>query len=133
MGSYAKDPEAEVIDGIEMLYHITWPKGGSVKTLAKNFLRAVEWPFDVTVIFDRYEEGSIKTHERNRRSSNTVLAAFHLSEETLLSSRDIVMKSEHNKRELINVLCSTTTPATIKFVGENNPFSHHEEADCSII
>ncbi len=35
-------PEVEVVDGNEMLYHITWPKTGTVRHLLQNFSRAVE-------------------------------------------------------------------------------------------
>lgn len=126
-------PEVDIIDGNEMLYHITWPKVGKVKNLLQNFTRAAEKQYSVIVVFDRYMEQSIKTHERTRRTGGTVYPKLNLSLETSLPARDLIMKCESNKKELINVFCSTNDSPQIQMIGETNSEFKHEEADCNII
>ena len=53
-------PEVEIIDGNAMLYHIPWPKNATEEQLAVNFSKSVSRSHEVYVIFDRYQEGSIK-------------------------------------------------------------------------
>ncbi|MES9884700.1 MAG: hypothetical protein ABW185_27970 [Sedimenticola sp.] len=125
-------PDAEVVDGNEMLYHITWPKIGTVRSLLQSFSRVVEKDHTVIVVFDRYVEGSIKTHERLRRTGTTVCRDLNLTIETSLPTRDSIMKSSHNKRELIKVFCAEHESQNVTMVGEEG-VSQHEEADCIII
>jgi hypothetical protein len=127
------EPEVDVIDGNEMLYQITWPKTGTVKDLMQNFTRAVEREHDVIVVFDRYLEGSIKTHERLRRTGATICHKLSLTLETRLPARDSIMKSAHNKKELIKVFCAENDSQNVQMVGEENSVYKHEEADCNII
>ncbi len=132
-GEETTDPDAEVVDGNEMLYHITWPKTGTVRHLVQNFTRAVEKRCPVVVVFDRYIEGSIKTHERVRRTGSTVCRTVNLALETVLPNRETVMKSSHNKKELIKVICAENNASNVTMVGEDTTLYTHEEADCIII
>ncbi|MES9884496.1 MAG: hypothetical protein ABW185_26930, partial [Sedimenticola sp.] len=125
-------PDAQVIDGNEMLYRITWPKTGTVKHLHQTFVRAVEKEHRVIVVFDRYVDGSIKTHERLRRTGSSACPTLNLTLETALPARDSIMKSTHNKRSLISVFCAEQTPSNLTMVGEESEY-RHEEADCIII
>ena len=128
------EPDIQVMDGNEMLYRITWPKIGTVKNLLQNFTRAVEKrEHDVIVVFDRYVEGSIKTHERLRRAGTTVCPTLSLTLDMCLPGRDIIMKSDNNKRELIKVICSANESRNVAMMNEENREYKHEEADCNII
>ena len=89
-------PDATIIDGNGMLYSLTWPKSGTVKDLLQKFIKAVECDHTTIVVFDRYIEGSIKTHE-------CLCPALQCTLMTKLPPRDVVMKSEHIKKELIRV------------------------------
>ena len=59
------EPDFVVMDGNEMLYHITWSETGTVHHPLDNLSRAVERRCQT--IFDRYDEGSTKTVELLRR------------------------------------------------------------------
>jgi hypothetical protein len=129
----SNEPEVDVIDGNEMLYHITWPKTGTVQNLLQNFTKAVEREHDVIVVFDRYVEGSIKTHERLRRTGEVFCPTLNLTLEMSLPTRNSIMKSAHNKKELIKVFCTGNDSQNVAMVGEENSVYKHEEADCNII
>ena len=76
-----------------MLFNTMWPKSGMVKDLVSNFVKSVTKPHEVFVVFDQYHEGSIKSHERTRRAGGHVTIDHKLSEDTLLPSRDALMRS----------------------------------------
>jgi len=46
---------------------------------------------------------------------------------------DSVMRSDHNKKELVNVFCNTGNSPEVLMVGEANSVYEQEEADCNII
>ena len=126
-------PSIQIIDGNEMLYHVSWPKTGTVKHLLQNFLTATTKEFPVCVIFDRYVEGSIKTQERKRRADGKKYPQLHLTLETSLPGKETILKSTENKKELIKVFCASEQTANIQLIGEENSVYKHEEADCNII
>ncbi len=96
-------PDVDLVHGNEMLYQVVWPKlSGTDPNLFHNFLNAVEKDHDVIGVFDRYIEGSIKTHEHNRRAGGVVYILLVLS-----SARDAVMKSVHNKKDVIRVFSTS--------------------------
>ena len=90
-------PDVDVIDGNEMLYHIMWPKIGTIKQLLENFTKAVMREYQVIVVFDRYVEGSIKTHEHLRRTGDVVCPKLNVTLEMKIPTWDSVMRSDHNK------------------------------------
>ncbi len=85
-------------------------------------------------MFDRYIEGSIKTHEHNRRSGGVVYPSLVLTMDTFLPSvRDTVMKSVCNRKELIRVFTTSNSSDSVDMIGEENSIFKHKEADCKII
>ena len=88
-------PEVQIIDGSEMLYHTRWPTSGTMQDLVNSFTRTinVSKKYNVIVVFDRYIEGSIKTHERFRRTGSTVHPKINITLETHLPSQDSTMKN----------------------------------------
>lgn len=140
LGVFTKDdscpdscPDCIIIDGNEMLYHVTWPKTGSVKTLCANFSKAVTRDKgEVYVVFDRYNTTSIKNYERNRRAGKQH-PDHHLSLDAPLPSRDTIMKNTHNKQQLIGLVCEANTVDTVHMVGPNDSAYMHEEADVNMV
>ncbi len=123
----------DVIDGNEMLYRIIWPKTGNVNHLLQNVIRAVERDHDVIVVFDKYINGSIKTHERLRRTASTRYPTLKLTLETNVPTRDAIMNNVFNKKALIELFCTANDSQSVMMVGESNSAYSHEEADCTII
>ncbi len=94
----------------------------------------MEKDHDVIVVFDRYIEGSIKTHVCNRRAGGVVYPSLVLTMDTCLpSARDAVMKSVHNKKELIRLFSTSNNSNSVDMIGEENSVFKHGEADCNII
>ena len=63
-------PEATVIDGGGLFYHIHWPLNGLVKDLVdviEEYVRTIMVNTDVHLVFDRYKAGSIKSDTRRSR------------------------------------------------------------------
>ena len=59
------------MDAGQLLYHIVWPSGGTVSTIATSMATKLE-PYNAlptTVEFDRYGNVSAKDHERERRAT----------------------------------------------------------------
>ncbi len=87
--------EVQLIDGNEILYNIVWPKAGKVHHIADIFHKAFKPTQNVEayVIFDKYDDASIKTHERNRRAENVIYPSHQIAITTDLPPRDTVMKN----------------------------------------
>ena len=56
-------------------------------------------------IFDQYQ-GSIKSHERERRTCGAVPPDIKMTMTTPLPARNVLMKNVNNKKQLIGLLCS---------------------------
>ena len=120
-----------IIDGNEMLCHVTWPKTSNVQY---NFVKAVDRKnVEVYVVFDKYNDYSTKNYERDRRSGNKLYPSHKLTLETDLTSRDIVMKNTCNKIQLNNLMCEANIPRTLRMMGPDTCIYKHEEADITII
>ena len=86
------------------------------------------------IIFDSYRPDSMKSHGRERRAGGAKLQKYSLNPETVLPNKDIVMKSDQNKTEVIKIICKYEhTYRNLHMIGiEQSKFSH-EEADVTII
>lgn len=63
-------PDATVIDGGGLLYHVHWPSNGLVQDLVdaiEKYVRTIMNYTDIHLIFDRYKAGSIKSDTRKSR------------------------------------------------------------------
>ena len=54
-------PDVQLTDGNEVFYHTTWPRHGTVSHLLRNIQKTVASEFPVFLIYDHYNEFSIKT------------------------------------------------------------------------
>src|SRR6218665_1327694 len=128
------DPvDAELVDGNEAIYHTLWPTNKPLMTFTNNFVGSFDRTHETYIIFDRYDQHSIKTHERQRRAKGNKQRQYVLRSNTMLPAKDIIMKSEENKRSLIQYICgSKTTNPRVHLIGEDCDYGH-EEADVKII
>ena len=78
-------------------------------------------------------QGVYQKHERLRRTGDVVCPKLNLTLEMKIPMRDSVMRSDHNKKELINVFCNKCNSPKVLMVGVANSEYKHEEADCNII
>ena len=126
--------DVQIVDGNEALYHTPWPKFGTFGHFADTFCNSFTGPNEIYVIFDKYMPGSIKSHERMRRAGGLVPKHHTLSKDTPISVRDIIMKSDHNKEQLIKLICDTNHGCpTLHLIGKDQSRFNHEEADVNIV
>ena len=100
---------------------------------AKGFIESFIKPYETIIIFDCYNDNSIKSHERKRRIKGIIPLVYTLGHDTVLPTREVVMKCEQNKKSLIKFICDIDhNQPMLRLIGEGSEFSH-EEADVSII
>jgi len=127
-------PEVKIFDGNEMIYNVTWPKSGRLHHFVDTFMRAVQDQHaESYVVFDKYDDNSPKTHERNRRTGSQVLQEYSMTIGMELPPRDAIMKNTSNKKQLIKLLCDHGSSPKVKLIGEEQCLFNHEEADVNII
>ena len=85
------------------------------------------------MVFDRYFDGSIKCHERERRGGGVKYPHHKLTMQTPLSTRDTIIKKTSNKKELIHQLCVSGTFQNVHLIREDQCMFGHGEADVNII
>ena len=123
----------QIIDGNELVYHTLWPKVATVAALLNNIECSAKQSFPVFLIFDNYNENSIKSYERSRRSGGVSYPDVKLNINSPLPAREKIMKNSSNKRILINLLCNYNSVENVNMIGEEQNEFQHEEADVSII
>ena len=102
--------------------------------LERNYQHYQTYAQDVVVIFDNYgTETAAKYHERQRRGGAEI-KEYNLTTNTLPLSREAVIRTTNNKKQLFNILSHFDFPAEkIDFVKPNQNVVQHEEADKTII
>ena len=130
-------PKTIVIDGSQLLYHITWPIPGSGRIsdlVAGMKERIKEQPAmaEKLIIFDSYHEVSAKGHERQRRQG-AGSADYNLEINSSLPGRDSIMKNTANKQRLYHLLCTYDFGDNTSAVGKHDCIVKHEEADVIMI
>ena len=129
-------PNPVIVDGIALIYHVVWPQNGTVQTLCESMVSCVadvNIVDDVYIVFDRYKTGSIKEHERVRRSRGHAAPNHKLTLTTVLPARDIIMKNTLNKQQLAHLLCMCHVPPSVHMLGDVDNIFDHEEADVSTV
>ena len=147
-----------VLDGCAILWIVHWPSKAKVSDFVSNFQSYVSQLLkasDVSLIFDRYYEYSIKSATRSERAKSAGLT-YVLSPESPLPARKTILQSVKNKVQLIALICnsfkeakwSTNFNYTLTVTGEEPvPFriqngvasdvpemvTSHEEADVIIV
>ena len=128
-------PDVILIDGGQLLYHVSWPAAGTgkIKDLADGIQnRITQMPSDPhkKVIFDKYNMNTAKEHERQRRAGEGS-TEYNIVLNTTLAGRDSIMKNTANKRKLCNLLCTYDLGPKIDLVCKQDTTVEHDEADVS--
>ena len=135
ISSEPRPPDDVIVDGGQLLYHIVWPCGGTISTVATRMATRLKnyTVIPTKIIFDRYGNVSAKDHERSRRAGGAVPAEYNLTLTSSLPNRDIIMKSKANKRFISRLLCTCTMDSHTLMVGEDKGLLNHDEADVLMI
>ena len=94
-----------LIDGNQLLFHIVWPRPGTATAASMKARIAKEYEATMAlVLFDQYEGIRAKDYERQRRAGDEGTTDFDLQHSTKLPSREAIMKSNTNKKQLTYLL-----------------------------
>ena len=131
--SRPRSPDIVIIDGQQLLYHVTWPCGRDPSVLVASITyRLASLPGEGVLVFDRYDNVSPKDHERMWRAgvgSTTCSLAIN----SPLPNRDTILKNKHNQRQLRRVLSTFNMGAAVTIDTQDTGVFRHEEADVTII
>ena len=98
--SWPRSPDIVIVDGQQLLYHVTWPCGGDPSVLVASMkARLASLPGECVLVFD---------HERMRHAVN-----YNLAINSPIPSRDAILKNKHNKRQLSRVLSTFDMGAAV--------------------
>ena len=112
-----------IVDGQQLLYHVTWPCGGDPSVLVASMkARLASLPGECVLVFDRYDNVSPNDHERMRRAG-VDSTNYNLAINTLLPSRGAILKNKHNKRQLSRVLSTFDMGAAVTIDTQDTGFS----------
>ena len=108
-------PNKVIVDGGQLVYHIVWPCGGTISTVATSMATRLKnySVIPTKIIFDRYGNVSAKDHERSHRAGGAVSAEYNHTLTSPLPNRDIIMKSKANNRLISRLLCTCTMDSHI--------------------
>ena len=128
-----RSPNIVIVDGQQLLYHVTWPCGGDPSVLVASMkARLASLPGECVLVFDRYDHVSPKDHERMRRSGVGSMN-YNLAINSPLPSRDAILKNKHTKRQLSRVLSIFDMGTAVTIDTQYTGVFGHEEADVTII
>ena len=112
--------DAKLVDGNKDIFHTFWPKNSTMKHFVDSFVNQFTRPHDTYIIFDRYDDQSIKSHERQRRAKGNKSREYVLTSHTQLPPKDEIMTSNHNKKALIKCLCEVETNDRLKLIWDES-------------
>ena len=92
-----------LIDGNQLLFHIVWPGPGTATAASMKAMKEYEATMAL-VLFDQYEGVRAKDHERQMIAGDEGTTDFGLQHSTKLPSREAIMKSNTNKKQLTYLL-----------------------------
>ena len=131
--SWPRSPDIVIVDGQQLLYHVTWPCGGDPSIMVASMkARLASLPGECVLVFDRYDHVSPKDPARMRRAGVGSMN-YNLAINSPLPSRDAIMKNKHNKRQLSQVLSTFDMGAAVTIDTQDTGAFGHEEADGTII
>ena len=123
------------VDGGQLVYHIVWPCGGTISTVATSIATRLKnySVIPTKIFFYRYGNVSAKDHERSRRAGGAVPVEYNLMLTSPLLNRDIIMKSKANNRFIYRLLCTCTMDSHILMVGEDEELLNDDKANVLMI
>ena len=131
--SSVEPSDLSIVDGNVMVFHVIWPKSGTVETYVNSFRQAVKRDHQLIVVFDRYRDNSIKSHEHDRRTSAVSKLDIQLDLNTPLPAMYQVINNVKNKTQLIQHLCQGNQEPSVDMIGDDECMFGHEEADVNMV
>ena len=129
----SRSSDIVIVDGQQLLYHVTWPCGGNRSVLvALMKARLASLPGECVLVFDRYDHVSPNDHERMQRAGVGSMN-YNLAINSPLPSRDAILTNKHNKRQLSRVLSTFDMGAAVTIATQDTGVFGHEKADVTII
>ena len=117
----------KIIDGCAFLWTVSWPTKKPIASFVENFwskiLRYLE-ESDVYLVFDRYNELSIKNTTRSSRSKKADEQYALTKETAMLPAQADVLSSSKNKSLLIDILCRDLPERAAALPRSHRAFSH---------
>ena len=111
--SRPRSPDIAIADEQQLLYHFTWHCGGDPSILVASMkARLASLPGECVVVFDRYDNVSPEDHER-MGCAGVGSTNYNIAINSLLPSRDAILKNKHNKRQLSRVLSTFDMGAAV--------------------
>ena len=104
--------KALVLDGCEILCVVHYPSSGCVKDYVNGFVRNIIQHLssqDVYLVFDRYDDYSIKSSTRSARSGKQPSQHHQLTLDTHLPPRHVLFNVTFNKVQLIAMITTELT------------------------
>ena len=103
MLSRPRSPDIVIVDGQQLLNHVTWPCGGDPPVLVASMkARLASLPGECVLVFDRNDNVSPKDHERMWRAG-VVSANYNIPINSPLPNRDTFLKNKHKTLQLSRV------------------------------
>ena len=100
--------DAIVLDGCAVLWVVNWPNHGTVGDFVRNVVSYISHCLqtaDTYLIFDRYYPHSTKEAVRINRAGKDASRRHQLSLDMPLPSQKICLSVQHNKVQLISLIC----------------------------
>ena len=107
--SSCASPDSVVVDCCGLLWHVEYPKNGTVSNFVNNFINKVSrflQTSSVFLIFDKYWDYSAKSSTRCNRSDNQSSREYHVTLETPIPTISALLGNYKNKVQLIDLICS---------------------------
>ena len=133
MLSRPRSPDIVIVDGQQLLYHVTWHCGGDPSVLVASMkARLASLPGVCVLVFDRNDNVSPKDHEPMRRAG-VVSANYNTPINSPPPNRDTFLKSKHNPLHLSRVFSTFDMSVAVTIDTQETGVFEHEEVGVTII
>ena len=117
-------PMLQIVDGCALLRKVTWENNDLVRSFLHRFAKNIYHKLscnDVSLIFDRYYDYSIKSPTREKRIKEGSAKQFQLTLDFHLPSKDVILNNTFNKKKLICLLVTYL----VQYFSEVCPMKHN--------
>ena len=128
-------PDVVIVDAQQLLYHIVWPNGGMISAIVDSMKQHISYYPNHSkkiIVFDKYDDCSVKDHERVRRAGEGSVS-YNLTHNSPLPHRDAIMKNKQNKVELTRLISSFDMGENVSTESRADATFDHDEADITLI
>ena len=131
--SRPSSPDVVIVDGQQLLYHVTWPCGEDPSVLVASMkARLASLPGECVLVFDRNDNVSPKDHERMRRAG-VVSTNYNIPINSTLPNSDTFLKNKHKTLQLSRVFSTFDISAAVTIDTQDTGVFGHEEVGVTII